>query len=41
MLELIIGFAVGAIFGAAFGVCVYALISAGKEDDVREKTKTL
>jgi len=36
MLELIIGFAVGAIFGAAFGVCMFALLSAGKEDEENE-----
>ena len=33
MLELIIGFAFGAVFGAAFGVCVAALMKAGREDE--------
>lgn len=33
MLEVMIGFAIGAVFGAAFGVCVYALISAGGGKD--------
>ncbi len=33
MLELIIGFAIGAVFGAAFGVCMFALVSAGGGKD--------
>jgi hypothetical protein len=33
MLEFIIGAAVGAVFGGAFGVCVFALIRVGKEDE--------
>ncbi len=33
MLEFFIGAAVGAVFGGAFGVCVFALISAGGGKD--------
>lgn len=32
MLEFIIGVAVGMVFGAAFGVGVFALISAGRSN---------
>ena len=33
MLEFLVGAAVGAVFGGAFGVCTFALIMAGKEDE--------
>lgn len=33
MLEFLVGAAVGAVFGGAFGVCMFALIRAGKEDN--------
>lgn len=33
MLEFLIGAAVGAVFGGAFGVCMFALVSAGGDDD--------
>ena len=36
MLELIIGFTIGAVFGGAFGVCMFALVSVGKEDEENE-----
>jgi hypothetical protein len=33
MIEFIFGAIFGAVFGGAFGICAFALIRAGKEDN--------
>ncbi len=33
MLDFLIGAAIGAVFGGAFGVCMFALVSAGGGKD--------
>ena len=33
MLEFFIGTAIGAVFGGAFGVCMFALVSVGKDEE--------